>query len=717
MIDRENLATARSAACNAGSVLVLAAMLALTTTASAHEDPSTDGLIDGGGSSKTDCVSRFQTGLELNYPPSPKRQTELACVDGDLSCDSDGEVNGSCTFNVGLCLADDADLDVCTPAGIPAGGIVIKNKASNPDPFLSALQSSADDVLGASGIPCDNPGAGGGNCEQCTSSLTPVVVSLAEKHGRKIIKLKASTVPNPLTGKPMKDSDKLKLRCLSCDSASAFDHINKIVFQQSCAASICHGGNGAGQAGLYLDSTTAGLQNVYDELITEDPTSPGAAALSMRRVLPADPNLDAMSSSLLVEKLRLKPSQLDSEYCAPSSQPDGCLGGEMPPGVDTYSTGKLDLIKNWIAAGAPFDGWPAGTSCGNPEDIYNPAVPLDPPPAGQGFQMHMPAPAGFFIQPGTEYEGCQWIAIPPEVTQTMYIDRVEMRLNPGTHHMLVFRDVPDSGPDAVPTSFDPDDTACNKQFGLKASFTGTQDPEFTQQLPTGVSFAVTPGQVFGINTHYTNPYNVPIYPEVWINFWGSTSPTPKLQKTIFPGDLLFSIPPYNAGGTRFAGNVIRYTQGASAGCFYSLTSHSHRRNLGFRMWDSDPSNGGALSDDAAWDVATNRFYDNVDWDHPIQYEPVPRKLMQPGQSIWFQCRWDNGGINPANITRRCIPISGVSCGVFNEFVCVTNADCGAGTTGACIDCPVDFGFLSEDEMCFLPGSYYDADPGPTPCPY
>ena len=58
-----------------------------------------------------------------------------------------------------------------------------------------------------------------------------------------------------------------------------------------------------------------------------------------------------------------------------------------------------------------------------------------------------------------------------------------------------------------------------------------------------VSFAVQPGEVFGINTHYTNPYNVPIYPEVWFNFWGTTTPTTKTAINIFPGDVTFSVPP------------------------------------------------------------------------------------------------------------------------------------------------------------------------------
>jgi hypothetical protein len=453
--------------------------------------------------------------------------------------------------------------------------------------------------------------------------------------------------------------------------------------------------------------------------------------------LPSDPDLDGTSSSLLLEKLRLKPNQLNAAYCTPHGNPEGCVGTEMPPGVDVYSTGKVDLIKAWIAAGAPMTGWPAGTGCGDPEDIYIPAEPLPPPPPGEGFQMHFPAPAGFFVEPGTEYEGCQWMAMPPEAVDTTYVTRVEIRMNPGSHHFLVYQDIDDGGPTAVPGPFDPNDVACNKKFSLKRQIAGSQDPTFDQTLPDGISLPIAPGQVFGMNTHYTNPYNVPIYPEVWINFWGTNVPTPKVSKSIFPGDFNFSVPPYTEGyggpGGSFAPEVFTYngTAGTSCstngdctggtvchptahncqipGCFFGLSSHSHRRNTGFRIWKSQPS---------TWDDTTGLIYDNPDWDHPKVLDIVPRMLMNPGDKLWFECRWDNGLRNPNDVTRRCRPLSGASCFILNDHVCVTNADCPLATTlGICEDCNLDFGPLSEDEMCFVPGTYYDADPAPNRCTY
>jgi hypothetical protein len=658
-------------------------------TARAHSDSASDGLIEGGGNSKTDCVAKFQTGLELNYPASKTKKKELACVDGDASCDTDGLANGSCSFAVGLCFADDDDMlsTGCVPAGVSSGGVAVKNKASAPDPDLVALQNAADAMLGT-GIACDNPGSPPGNCFQCTASQVDVTASLAVKKGRKRIKVKTTTDPGGIKNKPIKDSDKLKLRCLACESDSAWEHINKIVFQGSCAtATVCHtGANPAG--GLNLDSADIGLAGVYDELVSESPFSVGAAALGMSRVLPGDPDLEGDSSSLLIEKLRRTVGELDA-LCADGGQSAGCLGTSMPPSTDTFSPGKLELLKAWIAADAPQTGWPAGTTCGEPEDIWTPAEPLDPPPPGEGFQIYLPPPDDFEVAPGTEFEGCQWLQVPPEVSQSTYVDRIEIRANIGTHHIIIFDDVPDSGPPAQPTAFDANDTACNKRFGIKAMLTTSQDPTSDQSLPAGVGFEVLPGETYGMNIHYTNPFNVPIYPEMWVNFYGTTTPTPKTTSQILPGDLAFSVAPFTTG----LSNLTSYRHASNAAapaCFWQVTTHQHRRGIGAKIWESQPS---------SFNDPTGLLLYNVDWDHPTRLQPEPRIMLEPGERFWFQCEWDNGVLS--DVTRRCD-----DCSVLNPNVCFSDDDCASGN---CVACPLDFGFLSEDEMCFIPAYSYPAD--------
>jgi hypothetical protein len=682
--------------------LSAALMFAFPTPVSSHDDPDNDGLIDGGGNPSKDCQSKFQTGIELNYPAPPKKkQKELACIDGDVACDADGSVNGSCTMNVGLCLADDDDA-VCTPGGVPTGGVVIKQKASAPNPDFTALQAEVDTLIGA-GLPCANPGSPPGNCFQCTASQVPITIDLAVKKGKKKLRVKTTSEPFGPKNKPLKDSDKLKMRCIECEADSAFEHINNIVFKASCAFSAaCHTGvSPAG--GMNLNSDEVGLSGVHAALITDDPVASGALALGMRRVLPSDPDLETLSSSLLIEKLRNTQSELDL-ICTDGGQSADCLGQEMPPGVDVFSTGKVELLKTWIAAGAPLTGWPAGATCGEPEDVWSPATPLDPPAPGTGFQIHWTPPVGFDVPPGTEFEGCQWIEIPASVTETTYVTAFEIRANSGTHHIIAYDDIPDGGPAAVPTAFDSDDALCNEQFGLKSFQVASQESEFLFSLPPNVSWTVEPGKVYGINMHYTNPFNIPIYPEVWINFIGTTTPTAKAAGLSFPGDSLFNIPPYTAS----EGNLMSFGPGggANGACYWNISSHMHRRGTEVKGWLEAPS---------SWNDHTDLFYFSNDWDHPLDLLPSPRIYRAPGQQTYFQCQWDNGVLN--DVTRRCVPSSGPACDANNPYICFSNDDCGAGTTGVCDVCALDFGFLSEDEMCFFPSFYYAADPGPDPCPY
>ena len=235
-----------------------------------------------------------------------------------------------------------------------------------------------------------------------------------------------------------------------------------------------------------------GLDGLHAELIAESPSSWGAGTLGMNRISPGDPDLGtAASSSLLYEKLLHTNNELDA-LCAGAGLADGCLGQNMPPGSDVFSTGKLDLLRKWIEAGAPRHGFVDGATCGEPEDIWQPADALAPPAAEEGFQIHMEAPEDFIVEPGEEFQGCQWIAIPSSVTETWYINRVEIVANHGTHHVLLYEDIPGGAP-AVPTAFDPTDRGCGRRFGQKFFRMGTQDPEAILELPGRAITRYRPG--------------------------------------------------------------------------------------------------------------------------------------------------------------------------------------------------------------------------------
>jgi hypothetical protein len=79
-------------------------------------------LIPGRGAGASDCVAEWAVYNPLNEPALDAlglpnyRQT---CTDGNVLCDADGVVNGTCVFQVGLCLnVADGRLPACSPSGV-----------------------------------------------------------------------------------------------------------------------------------------------------------------------------------------------------------------------------------------------------------------------------------------------------------------------------------------------------------------------------------------------------------------------------------------------------------------------------------------------------------------------------------------------------------------------------------------------------------------------
>ncbi|HLY39165.1 MAG TPA: hypothetical protein VKU61_14065 [Candidatus Binatia bacterium] len=75
-------------------------------------------LVPGGRVPRADCLAEWQV-TRRNVVPS-RGSSALDCQDGDPTCDADGQVDGSCTFNVSLCiLQNDPMRPECTaPAAL-----------------------------------------------------------------------------------------------------------------------------------------------------------------------------------------------------------------------------------------------------------------------------------------------------------------------------------------------------------------------------------------------------------------------------------------------------------------------------------------------------------------------------------------------------------------------------------------------------------------------
>jgi hypothetical protein len=299
-------------------------------------------IFGGGGSSKADCLLVFDG--PLNDPPTKPKK--VRCTDGDSSgdspCDADGTVNGVCTFEISVCANSTFDPLRCTLNGV--NSIAVDHALDNGDPKFDvdfqALQTRINSTIEP---PSTSP-------DRCTAP-TNIRVFLQGpfpgdvcKRAKKQIKI--VTLSTPQMGKIVKDTDKLKLTCdppVPCDPgkifAGTFDRIQKQIFNQNCALSGCH--DSQTQAGDMLLESSGSYTNIVDAV----PRNLAAAALGWKRIDAANASPD---TSFMYHKLT-------------GDLPDDALMARMPFGRGKLDQFLIDILRLWIEAGAPREGWVPGT--------------------------------------------------------------------------------------------------------------------------------------------------------------------------------------------------------------------------------------------------------------------------------------------------------------------------------------------------------------------
>ena len=146
---------------------------------------------------------------------------------------------------------------------------------------------------------------------------------------------------------------------------SAYDVIQQQIFNQHCLSAGCH--NSINQAGNL--NLTAGVS--YGDLVNVTPDNPVAAAMGLKRVTPFDP-----ANSFLIIKL---------------TGPGLGEGTRMPQGMSPLSQSDIDMIRAWIADGAPP---PSGTPGASVTPTETPSETLTPTPADTPTITPTPANTG-----------------------------------------------------------------------------------------------------------------------------------------------------------------------------------------------------------------------------------------------------------------------------------------------------------------------------------
>ena len=247
----------------------------------------------GGGPARTDCMLVTDVaGASAGHA--------ARCTDGDPACDVDGTVNGSCLFSVRLCLdAVDAAAPRC------AADVVTEVESTVP---------ALDTALQALAMPVATP-------DTCTAAV-PLAVVRHGARGRLVVRARARMSSGHA------DTDRVALVCRKpAGGTTTFATLQEKIFTPSCALPSCHGG--ANQGALTL---TAG--SAYANLVGVAPSNMAAHDAGLLRVAPGDP-----TRSFLLDKLE---GTLSPDEGTPMPQ----TGSPLPPT-------RIDLIRRWIAAGAP----------------------------------------------------------------------------------------------------------------------------------------------------------------------------------------------------------------------------------------------------------------------------------------------------------------------------------------------------------------------------
>ena len=290
----------------------------------------------GGGPRRTDCLTVFDVPAASQIVAS-----RLVCVDGDPGCDADGEVNGRCVFEVGLC-ANYTGNPGCDRSGVR--WITVADAEDDGsrefDPDFQALQLQADAFF-------DFPEEASDRCMPRSTVIVPVDGPRRGgscRTGRKTVRLQSRSTFQ--AGSSVVDRDRLRLSCrpapAGCDEklffSSSFDRIQRQVFNQGCAVGGCHDSESTA-GGLLLEIGAS-----YPGLVDTEPLNGAARAAGLLLVDAGDPE-----NSFLLRKLE--------GTLAPG------FGGRMPADGPRIPGHLRELVREWIVSGSPENGWlddPAG---------------------------------------------------------------------------------------------------------------------------------------------------------------------------------------------------------------------------------------------------------------------------------------------------------------------------------------------------------------------
>jgi hypothetical protein len=262
-----------------------------------------------------------------------------------------------------------------------------------------------------------------------------------------------------------------------------------------------------------------------------------------------------------------------------------------------------------------------------PSDTGASTLPtLDPPPAGEGFQVTMFGTAPAF----SEVWLCEVYDLPTD--DYMAVNWVEYLQNAGTHHMSLSTTFL-SGVELAPGTYDCNDIYNDPSLmeGMVIMFGSQGAAEGTLQLPEGVAAGLPASIQIVHEIHYVNTTDTDLELYSYLNGW--SIPAEDVVDTIWGGsvrDETIAIPPASEHS-----EWSRCVMNMDAEVHF-LASHTHGRGRQFTIAPFDGTTTGEV------------FYSNTDWHDPMIVQYNPPLSVSAGQGFEFACTWENEGDTEVN---------------------------------------------------------------------
>jgi hypothetical protein len=343
--------------------------------------------VGGGGLKATDCWMTFASTPAPNFPP--RRPTQVRCPDQDVACGDESPKLGYCSFRLAIIFNDSHFAPECVPLDLPGpdGFLIPFSGAANDDqpkhiPDFEVFEDFAQNTLPVTADMTD-----------VASSLSSVTVPMQILFTSRGPMFRTTTLQmHPtLCSVPLvngrcppgaaRDIDTFNLTCTPATDpvtrakispctgiASTFQQIQEHIFDRKCSnLAACHGSMMAGN--LCLKDPTqpcdGGSRTTYTDLLGQTPTNFYASSDGLKRVDADGATSGDPANSLIVHKIN-GARQLDSP-----SGGKAAYGVRMPFNDPLQrklrrqlSRGEIQLISDWIQAGAPSSGFVATPALG-----------------------------------------------------------------------------------------------------------------------------------------------------------------------------------------------------------------------------------------------------------------------------------------------------------------------------------------------------------------